>query len=84
MENHVFDVRKKRHQSFVLLVTVFSLQITTIYSVLNFQNFELKFIITFDIIAVVNFKDHIWNQHVMLVYILKYEGNQRRKIMFFM
>ena len=47
---------KNRHQSFVFLVTVFSLQITTILSALNFPNFELKFIITFDIIAVDNFK----------------------------
>ena len=70
---------KNRHQSIVFLVTIFSLQITTIISALNFPNFKLKLIITFDIIAVDNFYDHIWNQHIMLVKILKYEGNQRGK-----
>ena len=70
---------KNRHQSFVFLVTIFSLQITTIISALNFPNFKLKLIITFDIIAVDNFYDHIWNQHILLVKILKYEGNQRGK-----
>ena len=61
------------------MVTIFSLQITTIISALNFPNFKLKLIITFDIIAVDNFYDHIWNQHILLVKILKYEGNQRGK-----
>ena len=70
---------KNRHQSIVFLVTIFSLQITTIISALNFPNFKLKLIITFDIIAVDNFYDHIWNQHILLVKILKYEGNQRGK-----
>ena len=70
---------KNRHQFLVSLVTIFSLQITTIISALNFPNFKLKLIITFDIIAVDNFYDHIWNQHIMLVKILKYEGNQRGK-----
>ena len=61
------------------MVTIFSLQITTIISALNFPNFKLKLIITFDIIAVDNFYDHIWNQHIVFVKILKYEGNQRGK-----
>ena len=61
------------------MVTIFSLQITTIISALNFPNFKLKLIITFDIIAVDNFYDHIWNHHIMPVKILKYEGNQREK-----
>ena len=34
---------------------------------------------TFDIIAVDNFYGHIWNQHILLVKILKNEGNQRGK-----
>ena len=70
---------KNRHQSIVFLVTIFSLQITTIISALNFPNFKLKLIITFDIIAVVNFFDHIWNQHIVLVKIVNYEVNQRGK-----
>ena len=74
-----FMWEKNRHQSIVFLVTIFSLQITTIISALNFPNFILKLIITFDIIAVDNFYDHIWNQHIVLVKILKYEGNQRGK-----
>jgi len=61
------------------LVPIFSLQITTILSTLIFPNFELKFIITFDIFAVDNFEDQIWNQHVMLVDILKYKSNQGGK-----
>ena len=61
------------------MVTIFSLQITTIISALNFPNFKLKLIITFDIIAVDNFYNHIWKQHILLVKILKYEGNQKGK-----
>ena len=70
---------KNRHQSFVFLVTIFSLQITTILSALNFPNFKLKLIITFDIIAADNFYDNIWNQHILIVNILQCEGNQRGK-----
>ena len=50
---------KNRHQTFVFLVAIFSLQITTIISVSNFPNFKLILIITFDIIAVDNFYCHI-------------------------
>ena len=46
---------KNRHQSFVFVVTVFLLQIATILWALNFPNFELKFILTFDVIAFDNF-----------------------------
>ena len=71
---------KKRNQSFVFLATIFSLQITTILSALNFPSLKLKLLITFGIMAVDNFYDDIVNQHRLLVYILKCEGNQRGKI----
>jgi len=36
-------------------------------------------LVTFDIIPVDNFYNHIWNQHILDVNILKYEGYQRGK-----
>ena len=57
----------------------FSLQITTILSALNLPNFRYKMIITFDVIAVDNFKAHFWNHHFMLVNIPKNEVNRREE-----
>jgi len=46
MENLVIDVKKNRHQTFVFLVTIFSLQI-----VLIVPNFKLKLLIIFGLIS---------------------------------
>ena len=50
-------------------------QITPIILVLNFPNFKLKLIITFDVIAVDNFYCYIWHQHSLLVKTLENEVN---------
>ena len=74
-----FFLQKKASPYLRIFGYYFSLQITTILSALNFPFFKLKLIITSKIIAVDNFKDHIWNQHILLVNIPKNEDNQRGK-----
>ena len=74
-----FFLQKKASPYLRIFGYYFSLQITTILSALNFPNFKLKLLITFEIIAVDNFKHHIWSHHILLVNIQKNEDNRRGK-----